>query len=134
MSNFHQSRAWQKLSKDFKSHRCHDCGSSKDIQAGHILAAKRFPMARLWKVNLKKQCKPCNLKQGVKLRRDLLTLKLLIYYWVIFIMKWIIILIVISLAGRFLWIDQARADWTWDTSISCQVYNEIIQSLDNLRM
>lgn len=121
MSDFHNSASWRKLSKDFKTLKCHDCGSTKDIQAGHILAASEYPMARLWKINLKKQCQPCNLKQGVHLRRDWLTIKLLFYYGVIMILKilpWAIIVLALV-------IDQSRGPW--DTTIAYQIAGPIIE-------
>jgi len=105
MTEFHSKPAWRKLSKDFKTLRCHDCGSTKDIQAGHILAAKRFKMSRLWRINLKHQCQPCNLQQGIKLRKDLLTLKLLVIYMIAFIIRWGWTVIVTIIAVAYLYLD-----------------------------
>jgi hypothetical protein len=56
-------------------------------------------------INLKYQCKPCNLKQGVKLRVDLLTIKLLGIYGMIKIMSYIAKGLVIFILIRFLWLD-----------------------------
>ena len=92
-NNFHQSAAWRKLAKEHKLNRCDDCNTTNDIQSGHILAAARFPMSRLWKSNLKYQCQPCNLKQGIKLQLNLKTIKLLVIYGMIkFITNTLIIL------------------------------------------
>jgi len=106
MSDFHKSRRWRKLAKVHKTLICHDCGSTKDIQSGHILAAKRFKMSRLWRINLKHQCQPCNLKQGIKLRKDLLTLKLLMVYGMIKLGKYLSTGIIIAVLGGFIYYDQ----------------------------
>jgi hypothetical protein len=105
LSEFHKSPAWSKLAKKHKALVCSDCGSTKDIQSGHILPASRFKMSRLWMINLKYQCQPCNLKQGAKLRFDLLTAKLLGLYWMIKIMSYIAKGLVIFILIRFLWLD-----------------------------
>ena len=123
MTKFHQSKAWGKLAKAHKALVCSDCGSTKDIQSGHILPASRFKASRLWMINLKYQCQPCNTKQGAKLRCDLLTLKLLIIYGAVLILKTLIIVIVISLAARFIYLDINRGPI--DTTITNQVWMDI---------
>jgi hypothetical protein len=84
-------------------------------------------------INLKDQCKPCNLKQGVKLRWDLLTAKLLVIYAMAKLLKNIIIVIVILAAGRYVYIDLNRG--SFDTTILYQVWsdaNELFFYLKNL--
>ena len=81
MSKFHQSPQWRKVSKEFKTPRCVDCGKTEDIEAGHILPASRFKMFRLWQSNLVEQCRSCNAKLGSDIRWSIQAIKLLgIYY------------------------------------------------------
>lgn len=102
---FHQSRQWRRLSKEFKTQRCYDCGSSKELQAGHVLAASKFPMSALWRSNLKMQCATCNQKQGTKLKLDLKTIKLLMEYAVIKTLKVVVMSIIVILFFRFVYLD-----------------------------
>lgn len=66
MKPFHQTKPWRKVSAEHKKLRCYDCGATKDITSGHILAASRYKLFRLWKFNLCYQCMPCNLKLGTR--------------------------------------------------------------------
>lgn len=66
MSEFHAGKPWRKLSAEHKRLRCYDCGTTKDITSGHILAASQYKMFRLWTFNLCYQCMPCNLKLGTR--------------------------------------------------------------------
>ena len=110
MGSFHSSRAWSKLAKEHKINRCDDCSTTADIESGHILAASRFPAARLWKSNLKYQCKPCNLKQGVKLRFNLITIKLLSIYYMVKLGKWLLTGLLAVILGRYAYLDVSMND------------------------
>jgi hypothetical protein len=83
-SSFHQSKEWQKISREHKTLRCYYCRSStKDIQSDHVLPQSRYPMSRLWKANLVHACAPCNQAKGDKLKFNLITIKLLGVYYMI---------------------------------------------------
>ena len=82
MSNFHQSRAWRKLAADHKALKCH-CGSIKDIESAHYLPQKRFPLMRLWRVNLYHGCKVCNGKLGNRIKWSFRAIQLLVVYGMI---------------------------------------------------
>ena len=125
MSKFHQSAEWTKLAKKHKQLSCDDCGSVKDIQSGHILPQKRFPMSRLWMINLKYLCSACNLQQGDKLQYNLQTLCLRGLYMFIKLFRIIIISLIIILISRFIYVDLNRGPV--DTSISYQVYTDLIK-------
>ena len=125
MSKFHQSAEWTKLAKKHKQLSCDDCGSVKDIQSGHILPQKRFPMSRLWMINLKYLCAVCNLQQGDKLQYNLRTFYLLVIYMFIKLFRIIIISLIIILISRFIYVDLNRGPV--DTSISYQVYTDLIK-------
>ena len=105
MSEFHNSPAWAKLSADFKTLKCVDCGSDKDIQAGHILAASRFKMARLWKSNLITQCGPCNAKLGTDIWWGWQALKLLLVYGMIKLLTYGINILIFLVLARFIYLD-----------------------------
>ncbi len=105
VSNFHKSKAWLKLSKDFKTLKCVDCGKSEDIEAGHILPASRFKMSRLWKSNLVAQCRSCNAKLGAKIRWSLQAIKLLAVYAMIKFLMYSVIIIMVALLGRYIYLD-----------------------------
>ena len=106
---FHQTDAWKKASKAHKQLICCDCGSSTDIQSGHILAASRYPMMRLWKSNLILQCKLCNLKLGTDIHWSIQAVKLLVIYWMIKILTYLVIFLIfvsaVGIAGRYWWLD-----------------------------
>lgn len=82
MSDFHKSNAWRKLARDHKTLRC-KCNSTKDIQSSHYLPQKRFPMMRLWKINLYHACKACNGKLGDRINWSFRAVQLLVIYGMI---------------------------------------------------
>lgn len=129
MSNFHQSSAWQRLAKRHKQLTCDDCGSVKDIQSGHILPQKRFPMSRLWMINLKYLCAVCNVKQSDKLQINIRTLQLLGIYYMIKIVRWVVLVIVIGLMSRFIYLDVANND----SAITNQMRYDLIKYWDKLK-
>lgn len=122
MSKFHNSKEWQRLAKAHKQLSCSDCGSKKDIQSGHILAASRFPMSKLWMINLKHQCKPCNLNQGVKLQFNTSTIKLLVIYMLIKFIKNLFVFIVLVLLARYCYLDIEYNASTITNQIKSDVY------------
>ena len=102
---FHQSKAWKKLAKEHKLNRCKDCGKTEDIQSGHILAASRFPMFRLWEYNLKYQCGPCNLKQGTKTKWSIKAIYLWSLYVLVKIVRYSIIALCYFILFRYAYLD-----------------------------
>jgi len=102
---FHQSAPWQKLSKDFKTLKCVDCGKSEDIEAGHILPASRFKMSRLWMYNLVAQCRSCNAKLGNKIRWSMRAVQLLMVYAMIKILMYLVTILTLALLARYYYLD-----------------------------
>ena len=132
MSKFHQSKAWTKLAKRHKQLTCDDCGSVKDIQSGHILPQKRFPMFRLRMFNLRYLCAVCNVKQSDKLQINFRTLILLGLYYMIKILRWVVTVIVIVMMSYFIYVDVNRGPW--DTTISYQVYSELLAAVQSFEL
>ena len=125
---FHQTTPWQKLSKDFKTLKCVDCGKSSDIEAGHILPANRFKMSRLWMSNLVAQCRSCNAKLGNKIRWSLQALKLLLVYGMIKGIYWLVIILYFSLTTSVMVMDISAGGM--ETSFTGQI---LIQSWEQLK-
>ena len=124
---FHQTSPWQKLSKDFKTLKCVDCGSITDIEAGHILPAANWKMSRLWKSNLVAQCHACNAKLGCKIRWSIQAIKLLTVYIAMKAIYWIIIILYFSLTTSVMVMDIASGGM--ETSFTGQV---LIQSKEQI--
>jgi hypothetical protein len=82
---FHQTRQWRRLAKAHKILHC-ECGSTKDIESCHYLPQKRFPMMRLWKVNLYHGCSDCNGKLGNRIKWSIRAIQLLVIYGAVYIM------------------------------------------------
>jgi len=126
---FHSSKQWQKLSKDFKTLKCVDCGKSEDIEAGHILPASRFKMSRLWKSNLVAQCRACNAKLGDKIRWSIRSIQLLVVYGMIKILMYSVIILIAALLARYIYLDI-----TYNAStITDQMQYEVIEYYNKLR-
>jgi hypothetical protein len=120
---FHNTKAWRELAKRFKHPRCVDCDGKEDLQAGHILPASRFKMARLWKSNLVNQCGPCNAKLGNKIRWSLRAVKLLSIYAMIKFLTYLITILIIASLARY-----AYLDITYNSStITDQIESDIIE-------
>ena len=132
MTKFHKSNAWRKLSKEFKTPTCEDCGSTKELQSGHILAASRFDMSKLWKSNLKLQCQTCNLKQGVRIKWSTQAIKLLAVYGMIKALRLMVMVIVIVVLSYFIYVDVNRGPW--DTTITYQIYSELLSAFQSLEL
>jgi len=105
VGKFHSSKEWRKVSKEFKTPRCVDCGKTEDIEAGHILPASRFKMFRLWKSNLVNQCRSCNAKLGNKIRWSLQAIKLLGLYMLVKIVSYTIIATCYFCLFRYAYLD-----------------------------
>ena len=131
MSDIHKTRAWAKLSKAHKQLSCVDCGATTDIQSGHILAASRFKMSRLWMWNLKHQCRACNLKQGTKLQFNLITIQLLMVYGMIKGIGIFLQLLATAFFITLLYKDISAGGI--ETSFSGQIIIETWESLNQLK-
>jgi len=127
---FHQTTPWHKLSKDFKTLKCVDCGSITDIEAGHILPAATWKMARLWKSNLVAQCHPCNAKLGCKIRWSIQALKLLAVYIAMKAIYWVIIIIYFSLTSTVMYKDLSSGGL--ETSFTGQILIETTEQIQQL--
>ena len=123
MSAFHQSKQWRKVSKDFKTLRCIDCGKTEDIESGHILPASRFKMTRLWKSNLVPQCRSCNAKLGDKIRWSLQAIKLLSIYIMIRFIEFISLAIIIIILSRYIYLDVTFNNSTITNQIRADLIN-----------
>jgi len=122
VTDFHQTSAWGKLSKDFKTLKCVDCGKSEDIEAAHILPAANWKMARLWKSNLVAQCHPCNAKLGCKIRWSIQAIKLLTVYIAMKGIYWTIIILYFSLTTAVMVMDISTGGM--ETSFTGQILIE----------
>ncbi len=129
MSEFHQSPAWLKLSKDFKTLKCVDCGKSEDIQAGHILPASRFKMSRLWKSNLVAQCAACNAKLGNKIRWSIQAIKLLGIYGAMKTIQYLFIAALIGIIFLYGYYDITKNSSTITDQIRADVYQLIKEAV-----
>jgi len=127
---FHQTTPWQKLSKDFKTLRCVDCGSITDIEAGHILPAANWKMARLWKSNLVAQCHACNAKLGCKIRWSIQAIKLLVVYGAMKFIYWIIIIFYFSLTTAVMYKDLSSGGM--EASFTGQILIESTEQIQQL--
>jgi len=124
---FHQDSPWRKLSKDFKTLKCVDCGKSEDIEAGHILPASKWKMARLWRSNLVAQCRSCNAKLGDKIRWSIQALKLILVYGMIKAIYWTGIILYFSLTTSVMVMDLRSGGM--ETSFTGQI---LIQSKERI--
>ena len=122
MTDFHQTSAWRKLSKDFKTLKCVDCGKSEDIEAGHILPASRFKMSRLWMYNLVAQCRSCNAKLGNKIRWSFRAIQLLVVYGMIKFIYYTVIILYFSLTTTVMVKDLTAGGF--ETSFTGQILIE----------
>ena len=127
---FHQSAPWQKLSKDFKTLRCVDCGSITDIEAGHILPASRFKMSRLWMFNLVAQCRSCNAKLGNKIRWSIRAIQLLMVYGAMKGIYWTVIILYFSLTTAVMVKDISTGGM--ETSFTGQILIESLEWIKQL--
>ena len=123
MSAFHQSKQWRKVSKDFKTLRCIDCGKTEDIESGHILPASRFKMTRLWQSNLVAQCRSCNAKLGDKIHWSLQAIKLLSIYVMIRFIEFISLAIIIIILSRYIYLDVTFNNSTITNQIRADLIN-----------
>jgi len=130
MTDFHKSKEWKNLAKDFKTLKCVDCGKTEDIEAGHILPASRFKMSRLWKSNLVAQCRSCNAKLGNKIHWGYKAIKLLSIYAMIKLLKYSASLIIISIVIRFVYLDITRNGST----IINQMEYDLLTFIDSLNL
>jgi len=128
---FHQTAPWQKLSKDFKTLKCVDCGKSEDIEAGHILPAANWKMARLWRWNLIHQCHSCNAKLGCKIRWSIQAIKLLTVYIAMKAIYWLVIILYFSLTTSVMVMDIASGGM--ETSFTGQILIESLEQLQQLK-
>jgi hypothetical protein len=123
MTSFHTSKPWQKLAKEFKTPRCVDCGTTNDLQAGHVLSASKWPMARLWRSNLINQCGPCNIKLGAKIHWSLKAIKLLVIYGMIKLIKYLITAAVMLTLSAYVYYDVTKNGST----ITHQIQSDLIK-------
>jgi len=127
---FHQTSPWVKLSKDFKTLKCVDCGKSEDIEAGHILPASSWKMSRLWMSNLVAQCRSCNAKLGNKIRWSPQAIKLLMVYGAMKFIYWGIIILYFSLTTTVMYKDLTIGGF--EVSITGQVIIESVEKIQQL--
>ena len=103
VSKFHQSSQWTKARKAHIARLCYYCKKpTDDVTVDHCLPVSRYPMARLWRSNLVIACGSCNSSKSNKLRLNLKTIKLLGIYYMITILKTIVIALVLLLFGYVL--------------------------------
>lgn len=128
MAEFHQSRAWRKLAKAHKTPTCH-CGSTKDIESAHYLPQKRFPLMRLWRVNLYHGCKVCNGKLGNRIKWSMRAIQLLAVYGMIKAIYWLVIILYFSLTTTVMYKDISTGGW--ETSFTGQVLIESWEKVES---
>jgi len=121
LSNFHQSRAWRKLAADHKALKCH-CGSVKDIESAHYLPQKKYPLMRLWRVNLYISCAKCNNKLGDSIKWSIRAAQLWVLYWMIKGIYWTIIILYFSLTTAVMVMDISTGGM--ETSFTGQILIE----------
>ena len=117
---FHNTPAWQKLAKQHKAMerannnwKCVECGYTGDnLESGHILHVKGWKLSRLWMTNLNLQCgddggNGCNKKLGARIILTPKSVRLLLCYFIVFVMRWAIVLSVLTLL--FLYREEVSA-------------------------
>ena len=113
MSDFHQSKEWIALGKLHKAierargrWKCIDCSyRGDDMTSDHVLCVDKYAMFRLWLVNLKLRCRPCNSKKGTKFYISPRSLLLLGVYYSVKIITRSLFLAVLLFVGRILYYD-----------------------------
>jgi len=130
MSDFHTGKPWRKLSKDFKTLKCVDCGKSEDIEAGHILPASRFKMSRVWMFNLVAQCRSCNAKLGNKIRWSIRAVQLLVVYGMIRFLMYSVIILILALLARYYYLDTQFNNSTITDQIKADGYEILNHTID----
>ena len=104
VNKFHQSKAWRKLAKDHKTLRC-ACNSTTDIESSHYLPQERFPLMRLWRVNLYISCSKCNGNLGDSINWSIRAIQLLVVYAMIKLLTYGINILIIGLLARYVYLD-----------------------------
>ena len=126
---FHQSRAWRKLAKAHKTPTCH-CGSTKDIESAHYLPQKKYPLMRLWRVNLYYSCKKCNWELGDSIKWSIRSAQLWVFYWMIKAIYWLVIILYFSLTTTVMYMDISTGGM--ETSFTGQILIETLEQLQKL--
>jgi len=126
VSEFHSSKAWRKLAADHKTFRC-ACKSDDDIQSAHYLPQKRFPLMRLWRLNLYYSCKKCNWELSDRIKWSFRAVQLLVVYGMIKGIYWLGIILYFSLTTTVMVMDLRSGGM--ETSFTGQI---LIQSKEQV--
>jgi len=130
MTSFHQSKAWRKLAKDHKTLQC-ACGSKEDIQSAHYLPQKKWPLMRLWRVNLYHACGKCNNKLGDKIYWSIRAVQLLVIYVIIKLLTWAALLLIIFIVTRVMWLD--IRPHPFNTTFTYQALHEVEEAFSTAK-
>ena len=113
MSDFHSSKEWIALSKLHKvierargRWKCTDCSyKGDDMTSDHVLCVDKYAMFRLWLVNLKLRCRPCNSKKGTKFYVSPRSLLLLGVYYSVKMLVRILLIACLLFVGHIVYLD-----------------------------
>jgi len=122
--DFYLSPAWKRLRvRALERHGavCMRCRSIEDIQVDHVKPRSLFPRLRLKLSNLQILCGDCNKKKGQK-SNDYRPVGWKGYYYMISLIKKIVLVIVIMFFGRLVWIDVAYHPF--ESTVSSRILSE----------
>jgi hypothetical protein len=128
LSDFHSCKEWVALSKLHKAierargrWKCADCSyKGDDMTSDHVLCVDRYAMFRLWLVNLKLRCRPCNSKKGTKFYISPRSLLLLGVYYSVKIITRSLLIACLLFVGHIVYLDLRAGPF--DTTFFYQTY------------
>jgi hypothetical protein len=95
------------------------------MTSDHVLCIDKYAMFRLWLVNLKLRCRPCNSKKGTKFYVSPRSLLLLGVYYSVTTIKRILLIACLLFVGHIVYLDLKAGPF--DTTFFYQTYVRFCQ-------